>query len=283
MTMMLSADLPTAAADASGVRRRLQARARRLAKRALTLAGKGRMDEAIACQTEVAALRPNDPAAFHRLGLLYREVRRIDPAVQAFRQATHLSPAQRDPREALTETFVEAGRYPEAVTEARALLKLVPRSLFARDALSVAYLQLGQLERALQTTGEMVWLDPLNPGHHFRRGLLFQQMGNTKAAVGEYSRALEMAHPESEVYSDSADALEMLDDGQLRHILLLASEDRLFLLKLRRDAAEASQERGFYLSEEGQSRLEFVVPREFPDFPGDFPMSSTWGSAGMYN
>lgn len=264
-------------------RRRLQARARRLAQRAETLAEKGRFAEAIVCQSEVTSLRPEDSVAFFRLGLLCREARRTDQAVQALRQATDLSPADRDPREALTETLVEASRYDEAVQEARALIKVAPRSLFARDVLSVSYLQLGQFDKALQVTGEMIWLDPLNPNHHFRRGLLFQQQGNLKAAVSAYGRAQDMAHPESETFKDAEEALETLDDTQARQILLLASEDRLFLLKLRRDLAEAIEERGFFLSEDGLARLSHVLPHEFPDWIGDRPAPVGWGSRGLYN
>ncbi len=264
-------------------RRRLQARARRLTQRALTLAGAGNLAEAIRCQDEVTALRPEDAAAFFRLGMLCREARRTEQAVQALRRSTHLSPGQRDPQEALTETLVEASRYDEAILEARALLKIVPRSLFARDVLSVSYLQTGKIARALQVTGEMVWLDPLNPGHHFRRGLLFQQQGNLKAAVGEYSRALEMSHPESETYGDAEEALEILDDEQTRQILLLASEDWFFLLKLRRDPTEAAGERGFCLSEEGQARLQFMLPHEFPEWTDDRPVPTNWGAQGRYH
>lgn len=275
--------MPATVAPEAAERRRLQARARRLALRAEALAGKGRYAEAIACQSEVTSLRPADSVAFFRLGLLCREARRTDQAVQALRQATHLSPADRDPREALTETLVEANRYDEAVLEARALIKVAPRSLFARDVLSVSYLQLGQFDKALQVTGEMLWLDPLNPNHHFRRGLLFQQQGNLSAAVGSYSRALDMAHPDSETFGDAEEALEELDDSQTRQIFLLASEDRLFLLKLRRDLAEAVQERGFFLSEDGMARLSHVMPHEFPDWIGDRPTPVSWGSMGLYN
>ncbi len=275
--------LPSTLSDTAADRRRLQARARRLTQRALTLAGAGKLAEAIQCQDEVTALRPQDAAAFFRLGMLCREARRTEQAVEALRRSTHLSPGDRDPREALTETLVEASRYDEAVLEARALLKIVPRSLFARDALSIAYLQLGKIEKALQVTGEMVWLDPLNPGHHFRRGLLFQQQGNLRAAVGEYSRALDMAHPESETYEDAEEALEMLDDEQTRQILLLASEDWFFLLKLRQDSPEAVMDRGFCLSEEGLARLQFIFPHEFPEWAADRPAPISWGAQGRFH
>jgi tetratricopeptide (TPR) repeat protein len=276
--------LPTMLSESPAAeRRRLQARARRLTQRASALAGAGKLAEAIQCQDEVTALRPQDAAAFFRLGMLCREARRTEQAVEALRRSTHLSPGDRDPREALTETLVEANRYDEAVLEARALLKIVPRSLFARDALSVAYLQLGKLEKALQVTGEMVWLDPLNPGHHFRRGLLFQQKGNLTAAVGEYSRVLDMAHPESETYADAEEALELLDDEQTRQILLLASEDWFFLLKLRRDLAEAVMERGFSLSEDGLARLYHILPHEFPEWIGDLPAPISGYARGRYH
>jgi tetratricopeptide (TPR) repeat protein len=250
-------------------RRRLQARARRLAQRAQSLAGEGKFSEAIVCQDEVTSLRPGDAVAFFRLGLLCREARRTEQAVQALRQATSLSPADHDPREALTETLVDAGRYDEAVREARALLKLAPRSLFARDVLGVSYLQLGQVGKALQVTGEMIRLDPHNPSHHFRRGLLFQQQGSLQAAMGAYGRALDIAVPEGDVAEDAAEALEMLDDNQTRQILLLASGDRLFLLKLRHDVAQAVEERGFCLSEDGLGRLAHLLPLEFPEQTAD--------------
>ncbi|MGI4787472.1 MAG: tetratricopeptide repeat protein [Janthinobacterium lividum] len=276
--------LPISLSESSPAeRRRLLARARRLTQRALSLAGAGKLAEAIVCQDEVTEIRPQDATAFFRLGMLCREARRTEQAVQALRRSAHLSPGDRDPREALTETLVEASRYDEAILEARALLKIVPRSLFARDALSVAYLQIGKIDKALQVTGEMVWLDPLNPGHHFRRGLLFQQQGNLTAAVGEYTRALDMAHPESETYQDAEEALEMLDDEQTRQILLLASEDWFFLLKLRRDLAEAVSERCFCLSEEGLARLNHMLPHEFPDWIGDRPAPISWGARGRYH
>ena len=263
-------------------RRRLQARARRLAKRAETLADAGRVDEAIVCQSEVAALRPDDPTAFFRLGLLYREARRIEPAVSALRRALFLSPGERDPREALIETLLEASRYPEVIAEGKALVRLAPRSLFARDVLCVAYLQMGQIEKAVQVTGEMIFLDPLSPAHHFKRAMLFQQQGSLKAAVGEYARALEMASSDSEVHTDSAEALQALDEYQLHQIILVASEDRYFRQKLRQDASEAAEERGFFLSEEGQARLQMLVHHQFLDAVS-VPSVAAWGGVRFYN
>lgn len=264
-------------------RRRLQARARRLARRVETLIRVGRVEEAIACQSEVVALRPEDATAFLRLGLLYREANHFDRALSALRRASSLDPAGRDLREALVETLVEAGQYEEAVVEGRSLVKASPRSLSARDVLSMAYLQLGRIDKALQVTSEMVGLDPLNPSHHFRRGVLYQQQGNCKDAVQEYSRAIDMAHPESETGFDAGQALDALDEYQMRQIMLLATEDRLFGLLLRRDPEEAIGERGFFLSEDGLARLHHLADAHLPEILSQPSSSAAWGGVAYYN
>lgn len=264
-------------------KRRLYAKAKRLTKRAETLADAGRVDEAIACQSEAAELRPNDPTTFLRLGLLLREAHRIDPAVVALRQALLLNPTLRDPREALIATLLDGGRFREIVTEAKALVKVAPRSVFARDILSIAYLQLGKVDKALRVVGELVWIDPLNPDHYLKRAMLFQQKDNIRAAVSEYVRVLEMASEDSEAYECAEEALEMLDDDQLRQIILLASEDRLFHWKLCRETDEAAQERGFFLSEDGVLRLRHFAQAHLPDLERDLISSTAWGRVRLYN
>lgn len=268
---------------AQSERRRLQAKARRLAKKADTLAGAGRVDEAIACQSEVAALRPDDAGAFLRLGLLLREAHKIEPAVHALRQALTLNPTGRDPREALIATLLDGGRFAEIIPESKALVRVAPRSLFARDVLSIAYMQLGQIEKALRTVGELVWLDPLNPDHYLKRAMLFQQQHNTRAAVAEYARVMEMAAQDSDAYLCAEESLENMDEEQLRQIVLLATEDRLFHWKLCRETAEAAQERGFFLSEEGVARLHHMAQSHLAEIERDIASSQSWERVRFYN
>lgn len=264
-------------------RRRLQARARRLARRAEDLASAGRYDEAIACQSEVVTLRPDDGDAHLRLGLLYREVHCIDDALSAFRRATSLDPAHSDPREALIETLLEAGRYPETISEAKALVRVSARNVFARDVLSVAYLQVGDLERALHMTTEMVRLDPLNAGHHFKRALLFQQQGNLTGALAEYQRARDLALVGSELQDDALEALEAMDDFQLRQIFVLASEDLAFRYQLMQDATEAVTDRGYALTPEGLSRARQFASDYAPDIALPRDTVANRGGVKFYN
>lgn len=267
----------------SETKRKLQARARRLARRAEVLAREGRVDEAIVYQAELVDLRPDDAGAILRLGLLYREARRFDAAVTAFRHAARLSPNFCDPREALIETLLDACLYDEAIAEGRALLRVSPRNVFARDVLSIAYLHTGQADKALHMATEMTRLDPLNPGHHFKRALLLQQRGNLGDAVSEYTRTRDLAMPDTEIHFDAVNALDALDEYQLHQILLLATEDWHFNHQLRMDAPEAIRTRGFILSDEALSRAHYLAQDDPQESVAGQTLRTAWGGVRYYN
>jgi tetratricopeptide (TPR) repeat protein len=262
--------------------RRQLSQARRLSEKSGQLLLDGRVKEALLCQAEVAALCPNTPVAFFRLGVICRKAGRTVSAVDAFRRAVFLAPELREQREALMEALLEASRYAEVIVEAKDMLQIFPRSLFTFDMLCVAYLQIGRIEKAVQVTGEMILLDPHSPAHHFKRAMLFQQQGNLKFAMAEYARAMDLAAPDSEVYEDAGEALRMLDEFQAHQIISLASDDRLFRWYLRQNTAQAIDERGFCLSDEGLSRMQMLMHHQFLDTEGTSSRAS-WGGVRYYN
>ncbi len=264
-------------------RRRVQARARRLAKRAETLAGAGRVDEAILCQSQLVDLCPDDGRAVLRLGMLYRSACRFDAAVTAFRSAKRLCPQLSDPREALMETLLDAAEFTEAVSEGKALIKMSPNNIFARDVLTVAYMYLGRIDKALLMTMEMIRFDPLNPSYHFKRAILLHQKGDIATAVGEYERVCELSLPETEIHTDAEDAIMALDDFQIRQIRVLAGEDRQFFLHLCHNPAAALGSRGFVLSTGGLVRAEMLVTREALHAVGGITPLSAWGGPRFYH
>ena len=264
-------------------KRKRQARARRLARRAEVLASEGRVDEAIVAQSALVDMRPDDAGAVLRLGLLYREARYIDAAVRAFRHASSLSPAFCDPREALIETLLDASLFDEAIVEGKELLRVAPRNVFARDVLSIAYLHVGKTDKALGMATEMTRLDPLNPNHHFKRALLLQQRGDIAGAFEEYARTRDLAVPTSEVYADALEAIDALDDYQLHQILLLATEDWNFNHQLCIDPVNAVESRGFVLSDDAMDRAQGLGQTDMQDPIAGHTMLSVWGGVKFYN
>lgn len=279
----MNAPIPLTVSEEYVDKRKQQARARRLAKRVEELASEGRVDEAIACQSALVDLLPDDPAAILRLGLLYREARHLEAALHAFRRASTLSPGFCGPREALIETLLDASLFDEAILEGRELLRMAPRNVFARDVLSVAYLHIGKTDKALHMATEMTRLDPLNPNHHFKRALLLQQRGSLAEAFAEYSRTRDLAMEGSDVYTDAVDAIDALDEFQLHQILLLTTEDWNFNHQLRLNPVKAVTDRGFTLSDDAMARAETFAQDEEQEMVAGHTMLSAWGGVRFYN
>lgn len=74
--------------------------------------------------TRVTALRPDDPSAWHDLGILRHSLGDIDSAATALAQAKSLAPGDTRPRIALAALLWERGDKPAAKREYEALLAL---------------------------------------------------------------------------------------------------------------------------------------------------------------
>jgi tetratricopeptide (TPR) repeat protein len=197
---------------------------------------------------------------------LLRESHRSSEAYEILRDAISRAPYSPEARESLAEICLEMGRWDEAIQQSNVLLTLYPRSLFARDVLSAAYLQRGLIDKALRITDEMVSLDPNDASNHFKRGVLLQQKGRVGAALAAFQRVVQM-DPESDVADESRSAIEMLDNYQIRQVVMLAVEDIPFRLSLLKECGAAVASRGFFLSDRGVAALGQIRFDDLPDAP----------------
>jgi tetratricopeptide (TPR) repeat protein len=186
----------------------------RLRRRAEELEEEGRSREALICQQKAVALAPNDPKS----------------------------------REDLAHMYLQSSRYDEAINECKELLRLAPKNLFARDILSVAYLQKGQTDKALVINEELLRLSPNDPRNHFKKGVLCQQRGDWQGAMASIILAHQIAPIGSVEEQEAEDAIDALDRHQVKHLVLLLSEDRALQIKIARDPEAAVTERGYALS-----------------------------------
>lgn len=235
-------------------------------RRADDLIASGKIEQALERLRKLISDVPGATRGYLKMASLLRQKRRVSEALDVLRAAISQNPAALTPREVLAELCLELGRWDEAIAQSRALLEYAPRSLFARDVLSAAYLQRGLLDRALCVTDEMITIDPNDPAHHFKRGVLLQQKGQLGSAVRAFVRVLQM-HPDSEAADESRAAIEMLDCYQLRQIVTLAVEDVPFRLRLRHSCVEAVMQRGFFLSDQGIAALCQMRFDELPSAP----------------
>lgn len=235
-------------------RRRLLARARRLRRRADDLTTAGRLEEALACLESVVQICPSDGHSFLRIGNLYWEADNFESSLTAIRRAVALNPMFRVPRERLAGVLIELGRFKEAIYSCEELLIYFPGSLLGREMLCLSYLQTGQPRLALRTVTELIQIDPTNPHHHFKRGMLLRNQGSIAPAINAFQRVQYVSAVGSTISCEAEEALFSLDEQQIDKILVLLKEDWLFELKFRQDA-ETIGERGFALSSKGMERL----------------------------
>lgn len=234
-----------------------------LMKRANSLAEQGLYDEAIENIKKAIAICPLEPKCTVQLANLYRAQNKMGQAIEAMKKAVDLDPMDSTTQEQLLQTLIELERYDEAISMSKKVLKRFPKSLYARDVLGIAYLQLGRIDDALRITNELIQLAPGDPAHHFKKAVLLQQKGEIAQAMAAFLRALEM-DPEGEMADDAREAIAALDSYQLRQILTMAVEDRVFRTKLVMDPESASMERGFLLSGSGISMLRHIDLESLP-------------------
>jgi tetratricopeptide (TPR) repeat protein len=230
---------------------------------ALQLAG--RHAEALEALQRAVEVNPDNMEYLLRAISRLREAGLQDAALQSLEWAASVCP---DPavRLALGECYLDLDRNREAMEACHQVLRARPRDIRALDLLQTAYLKEGEIAQALRIAYRLALLCPHDPMNFFRKAVLFQQLGDTRNAIDNYLRVVDMEQGlESELARRSQEAVEMLDGLQLRQLLMLAADDPLFRAKLRRDPQGAAAERGFYLSDAGIAALRQVELERLPD------------------
>ncbi len=238
---------------------------RRLRRQAARHAGAGRVREALDIQRQVTALAPDDAQGFLQLGLLHRREGEIPQATLALERARSLAPADPNACAALAEIYLDAKRFEEAMRECKSLIALVPASVPARQVLSSIYFHRGQMERALDVLREIVRLSPMDSISHLKLGMLLHQQSKWRGALDAFTAALQLAPKTSLEYAEAESSLDLLNRQQMQVILTLAADDRLFQLRLARDAEEATRERGFFLTSEATQYVQHLATEHASD------------------
>lgn len=242
-------------------------RATRALRRAEQLVRCGQLGEAIQSLHQALAFGADRYDCYLRLARLYKTCRQWPEAVSAARKAVEVHPDRLTAREAVVALCLETRDFARAIDESKALLSRFPRHLPARDALGAAYIGIGDVVAATRVASELIRLDPSDPTHRFKKALLCQHQGENGMAVDEFQRVVAMA-PDTDLARSAREQLEVLDLHQLHSILLLASDDPVFRVRLQRDPEEALDERGFRLSEWGRDRLDDLVDEDLAGTEG---------------
>ncbi|HEX8463103.1 MAG TPA: tetratricopeptide repeat protein [Abditibacterium sp.] len=157
------------------------------------------------------------------------------------------------------ESALATQNWDECMAACRSLLKLAPRHHFAQETLATALMQLGQTDEAIAAVRRLLEISPRDPLHRLRLATLLQMQSQPGESLRQFEMITEM-YPDAPFSDDARDAVENLDRLQTQQILIMAAEQDTFRWQLERDPADALEENGFYLTENGFESLRQMIP-----------------------
>jgi tetratricopeptide (TPR) repeat protein len=192
----------------------------------------GRLQAAEQIYRQVLAADPNQPDAWHLLGIIADQVGKHATAVEHIAHAIRLAGDQAVFHQSLGDAYLALGRTADAVScyqralelkpdyaEAQRRLRdaiadrpgLAPRSADELNGLGITLAQQGRLEEAIADFRRALEINPDLAQAHHNLGIALQEQGRLEEAVASYRRALELKPDYTTAYHYLGTALKDLN------------------------------------------------------------------------
>jgi Tfp pilus assembly protein PilF len=155
-----------------------RALAKRLFGEAMALQKAGREAEAIALYNHSLKLHPDDTAALHNLGILYRRSKAYAAAVACYRRVLALDPANANTTASLGNALKDWGKLDEALVWHRKALAMKPDDAGVLHNLGVTLRERDENEEALACFDRALALEPTRGEVAWDRALALLHMGD---------------------------------------------------------------------------------------------------------
>jgi len=207
----------------------------------------GHLEEAMANCRQVLSRQPNHPAALHLVGLIARQIGRLDASVEIIRRSVtgntadphffnDLADALRTKRQyeeafaacqqalrikpdfpeiyiTLGNVLADQGQHDAAITAAREALRLRPNYALALNNLGVYLHNKGETQEAIAAARQAIQLDPGFPEFHNNLGRALQDNDQWDESIAARRDAIRLKPDFAEAYNDLGNALR--DNGQV--------------------------------------------------------------------
>ncbi len=131
------------------------------------------------------------PGAWDEIGWVHLRARRLDEALQAFREALRIDALDGAAHDGLANVLIEEQRLAEAELELAAALRFDPNQPLALATMAALRIERGDLEGAIQLAERGLELSPKLPQAHTRLGLAWRRKGRADLAEAHYLKAIE--------------------------------------------------------------------------------------------
>ncbi len=176
---------------------------------AVTLAGTGRLEEAVDELQRALALQPNYDDARRELGSVLARQGKLDAALPEFQKAISMRPGYWGTYSAMGFYLYQAARYEEAAKAFQQATVLQPDNYIGFQQLGAAYHRLGRFDEALQSYERASAIRPSAPAFS-NIGVLRHERGDYAGAVEAYEKALSLRSNSHTTHRNLGDALRKL-------------------------------------------------------------------------
>lgn len=176
---------------------------------AVTLTGRGRLDEAVDELNRALAMRPNYDDARSQLGLVLGLQGRVDESVAEYRKALSSRPNSWSTYSSMGRVLLAAGRYDDAIAAFQKVTELQPDNYMGFQQLGTAYHTVGKAEQALENYRRTIAIRP-SAGAYSNIGALHHARGEYVEAVEAYRQAIALRPNSSATHRNLGDALARL-------------------------------------------------------------------------
>ena len=204
----------------------------------MALHRQGNLADAERCYTEILQRQPDHFDALHLLGVIARQTRRTERAIQLIKRAIGLNPRAAEAHNNLGNALLDLKRPAEALASYAKAIELKPNLAEAHNNRGNALLDLKRPAEALANYHKAISLKPDYAEAHYNRGNALKDLHRPAEALTSYNRAIALKPDYAQAYSNRGVALMDLK----RFAEAQASYEKAITLKP--DFAEAYYNRG---------------------------------------
>jgi predicted O-linked N-acetylglucosamine transferase (SPINDLY family) len=162
----------------------------------------GRMEEACTSYRRTLQINPNHTDAHFNLGRIFQIMGDHDKAESSLRRVLQLEPDYAEAHINLGLTLQNTGRLDDAATSYRRALQIKPNYAEAHNNLGSTLLSKGKLDEAEAAYRQALQSKPNYADAYNNLGLTLQNMGKPSEAEASYRRALQIKPDYTEAYSN---------------------------------------------------------------------------------
>jgi len=160
----------------------------------------GGVAEAARLFGKILTIEPRHADSLHLLGLIARQGRRYDVAVELIGRAIHFQPDNPHYHYNLGGAFHAQGRIKDAVAQYERAILLKPDYADAHNNLASAFVAEGKLTSAVRHYEMALAINPDHGEAHNNLGNIFKERGKLDAAMAHYQRAVEINPERAEAH-----------------------------------------------------------------------------------